>query len=256
MTKTAAEAEREVEASRGELDRTVEALKDRMTPGQLFDEAMRTMSDSGNLVLAKLADQAKANPLPLAVIGAGVAWLLATSGPKTAEARAFAPPRRSGDGLSEKARSMQARASDALGDAQQGLAGAMDGVRDSVQSAQAGMSKFTSGASAAMDQAGDYGRQARGAMMDLMDREPLLIGGAGLLIGLALGSAMPTTEAEKRTLGPAADRMIEKGRSFAQDRLEDVQERASAAFDATKEAATKPEAAAPPTAPIGPSTQH
>ena len=41
MTKTSAEIELEVEATRGNLDRTVEALKGKMSPGQLVDEVGR-----------------------------------------------------------------------------------------------------------------------------------------------------------------------------------------------------------------------
>ena len=69
MMKSAEEVEREVEASRGELDRTVEALKDKMTPGQIFDEATRAMGGAGQQVMSKFVDQARENPMPLAVMG-------------------------------------------------------------------------------------------------------------------------------------------------------------------------------------------
>ena len=67
MTKTAADIEREVEASRSNLDRTVESLKDKMTPGQLFDETSRALGSTGQQVFAKFVEQAKENPMPLAV---------------------------------------------------------------------------------------------------------------------------------------------------------------------------------------------
>lgn len=71
------EIEREVEATRGELDRTVEALKERMSAGQIIDELMGSMKGTGaSEMAANLGRQAKENPLPLALIGAGVAWLM------------------------------------------------------------------------------------------------------------------------------------------------------------------------------------
>lgn len=99
MTKTAEDVEREVEASRGNLDRTVEALKGKMTPGQLFDEAAHAMGGAGQEMFSKFVDQAKENPMPLAVMGLGLAWLMSTSNkggarPTTAEERSFAPDAR------------------------------------------------------------------------------------------------------------------------------------------------------------------
>ncbi|WP_334165458.1 DUF3618 domain-containing protein, partial [Phenylobacterium sp.] len=65
--KSAADVEREVEASREELERTVEALKDKMTPGELFNEASRAMGGAGNRMMMKVVDQAKENPVPVAL---------------------------------------------------------------------------------------------------------------------------------------------------------------------------------------------
>ncbi|MFC3076616.1 DUF3618 domain-containing protein [Phenylobacterium terrae] len=77
MTRSSEDIEREVEATRGELDRTVEALKERMSAGQIIDELMGSMKGSGaSEMVSNLGRQAKDNPLPLALIGAGVAWLM------------------------------------------------------------------------------------------------------------------------------------------------------------------------------------
>src|SRR6185436_15042391 len=73
--KTSADVEREVEATRGQIDQTVQALKDKMQPRELFDEATRIMGGASNKVLTTVVEQAKENPIPIALIGAGVAWL-------------------------------------------------------------------------------------------------------------------------------------------------------------------------------------
>ena len=80
MNRSAAEVELEVEAQRGHLDRTVEALKDKLTPGEVFDEASRAMGDAGQQVLARLLEQARQNPMPVALVGVGLAWLMSSSG--------------------------------------------------------------------------------------------------------------------------------------------------------------------------------
>jgi hypothetical protein len=46
MNTSAQDAEREVEASRARLDETVDALKDKLTPGQMFDEISRSFAGS------------------------------------------------------------------------------------------------------------------------------------------------------------------------------------------------------------------
>ena len=65
MTKTSAELEREVEDARGRIDQTVEALKDKMQPKEMFDEATKMMSGASNKVLTTAVDQLRENPIPI-----------------------------------------------------------------------------------------------------------------------------------------------------------------------------------------------
>ncbi|HEY9217525.1 MAG TPA: DUF3618 domain-containing protein [Phenylobacterium sp.] len=84
MTRSSEEIEREVEMTRGDLDRTVEALKERMSAGQIIDELMGSMKGTGaSEIVTNLGSQAKDNPLPLALIGAGVAWLMFGKAPRS-----------------------------------------------------------------------------------------------------------------------------------------------------------------------------
>ncbi len=249
MTRTAAEVEQEVVAQRDQLDRTVEALKDKMSPGQLFDEASRAMGGAGQQVFAKFVEQAQENPMPLAVMGLGLAWLMSSSrggGVPRGYAPAAAAYQQtdagsddrtaSGDGLSERMHD--------LGDKASHLAsGAAHKARDAATSAAhavsdvaggiggAGQSAASSLRSAA-DTAGDYGRRAQQGIMDLVQKEPLLLGAVGLFVGLAVGAALPATEAEDRLVGPMRDDALEKGKTFAHDALAQAGEAAHAAVDA------------------------
>src|SRR5688572_29480252 len=79
--RSASEIEREVETSRANLEDTVEALKDKMSIGQMVDEASRYFGDTGTgEVVNKLAVQARSNPLPLLLVGIGIAWLMSGRG--------------------------------------------------------------------------------------------------------------------------------------------------------------------------------
>jgi hypothetical protein len=256
MTKTAADVEREVEASRSDLDRTVEALKDKMTPGQLFDEASRAMGGAGQQVLSKFVEQAKENPMPLAVMGLGLAWLMSSSGKKGAsgggayrsgygpgnypesfdEPRSFASDG-AGGGLADKAHALSDKASDAVSGAKDRLSSVKGAAGESARRAA---ETVGSAAGAVMDKAGAYGHQAQQTFSQVLESEPLLIGAVGLLVGAAIGAALPSTEIEDRTVGPMRDKLLQKGKGAAQEGLQQAGEVAQAAYGSVKEELTKP----------------
>ena len=78
---SSAQLEREAEQTRAQLAQTLDELRERITPGQLVDQAVDYAKDSGGgLFVRNLGQQATANPLPVALIGAGVAWLMLSNG--------------------------------------------------------------------------------------------------------------------------------------------------------------------------------
>lgn len=78
---SSSQIEREVEASRANVEDTVEALKDKMSIGQMVDEAARYFGNSGGSdMVSNLGAQVRDNPLPLVLIGAGIAWLVSGRG--------------------------------------------------------------------------------------------------------------------------------------------------------------------------------
>jgi hypothetical protein len=74
------QCEREAENTRSELAETIDELRRRMTPGRIADEAL----DCARVTpvaefLRNLGRDVRDYPLPLLLIGAGVAWLIAAS---------------------------------------------------------------------------------------------------------------------------------------------------------------------------------
>jgi len=242
--RTSAEVEAEVEASRDDLDRNVEALKQKMTPGQLFDEFAQMAGGTGQQVAAKFVEQAKANPMPLAVMGVGLAWLMMSQNRSSGstryddlgyEPRSFATTDSAGegltDGLKDKAHEMRDRASDLVSGMQDKLAGSRDAI---VESGRSAGRKLGAGLDDARRGATEAGRKAQRTFLDTLEGEPLLIAGAGLLIGLAVGAALPSTEAEDRVLGETRDKLVEKGKAMAQDGLETASQAVQATYEAAK----------------------
>ena len=82
--KTAAELEQEAEVARSRMAGTAEVLRSKMSPGQLIDEFSGVFrGGDGSQAIGNLKNQIRDNPLPLALVGAGLAWLMLGSGPKT-----------------------------------------------------------------------------------------------------------------------------------------------------------------------------
>ncbi|EUB98334.1 Protein of unknown function DUF3618 [Rhizobium sp. CF080] len=75
------EIEREIEQDRQRIEDRIDAIQQRMSPGQLVDEVMAyAKSSGGGEYVGNLGNAMKKNPIPVALIGVSLAWLMA--GPK------------------------------------------------------------------------------------------------------------------------------------------------------------------------------
>lgn len=77
---SSAELEREVEAQRAQVESTIGEIKERLSPGQLVDELLSYTKHGGGHFAANLGQTVTANPVPAALLGISLAWLMA--GPK------------------------------------------------------------------------------------------------------------------------------------------------------------------------------
>lgn len=235
MNRSSEDIEREVESARNELDRTVDALKDKMSPGQLIDEISRSFKGGGaGELMDNLGAQVRENPMALAMIGAGMAWLMmGKSGASANDTAAGAyqnPPsahagsdRSTGGGLKEAASDVAGKVGDAASSAKEALGGAVD-------HAVAGMRGVG-------DQAGAVGRKAARTFEDILHEEPLIIGALGLAVGVAVGAALPSTVLEDRSFGAARDDLVEAGGEKLAAAAKGLRASGEAALDAVKQEA-------------------
>lgn len=78
---SAAELQQEIEADRQRIEEKLHEIQARMSPGQLMDEVINYARTSGGAeYMANLGVALKANPLPVALMGISLAWLLANPG--------------------------------------------------------------------------------------------------------------------------------------------------------------------------------
>jgi hypothetical protein len=76
-SKSPEEVQREVRQSRAEVEETLEAIQERLSPGQLFEQAVDYMrSSNGTDFLRNLGAAVRDNPVPVALVGTGLAWLM------------------------------------------------------------------------------------------------------------------------------------------------------------------------------------
>jgi hypothetical protein len=78
------EIERELEQTRDEIGRTLEAIQYKITPGQLASDAYGYMRGNTTEFARNLGVAAKNNPVPIALMSIGLAWLVMGGGGGTA----------------------------------------------------------------------------------------------------------------------------------------------------------------------------
>ena len=81
MEKSSAEIQREIDANRVRIENRIGAIQERMSPGQLVDEVLAYAKGTGSgEYVSNLGKALKDNPLPVALMGVSLAWLIAKQG--------------------------------------------------------------------------------------------------------------------------------------------------------------------------------
>jgi hypothetical protein len=76
-SKSTEEVQSEVRQSRAEVKDTLDAIQDRLSPSQMFDQAVAYLRGGGaNEFLRNFGAAVRDNPVPVALLGTGLAWLM------------------------------------------------------------------------------------------------------------------------------------------------------------------------------------
>jgi hypothetical protein len=80
-SKSAEEVQQEVRQSRAALEDTLDEIQRRLSPGQMFDQAVDYLRGSGgNEFLRNFGAAVRDNPVPVVLMGTGLAWLMMAGG--------------------------------------------------------------------------------------------------------------------------------------------------------------------------------
>lgn len=203
--------ERETEQTRAEFERTLDELRDRITPGQVVDQFVNyARGGTAGTFVRNLGQRTVDNPLPLLMIGAGLTWLMVANGGSSGHAE-----RRIGDG-GEHGSGKIGRMFSAAADAASGVgeraasaagrvAGAARSAADKARSARSTAGDFTHHSRDRMEgMSHDLASGARGTVGYLREH-PFVLVGLGLAIGAAIGAAFPPSDSEDRLVGDRSD---------------------------------------------------
>ncbi|MGB3627262.1 MAG: DUF3618 domain-containing protein [Henriciella sp.] len=92
MSKSPEQLEKEIKEERAQADANLEELEERLSPGQILDDFLKSAGDGPKKFVGELAAQVRDNPVPTAVTAAGMAWLAAASQSSKSHKRAADVP--------------------------------------------------------------------------------------------------------------------------------------------------------------------
>ena len=229
----------EIEQTREDMSETIDAIQEKLRPGNIVAEAkdrvksatterVRQMADTASetaqqayeqtrQVAGDLVEGARSNAVPAAMIGVGVAWLFVER---------FRQNNRNADYRRWRSTSYGRPEYYGSDDYQRSTSGPLYGSRHEDEGAGYGDARYgtRSAASGLSETAAELrqrtmrtGRRARNQFQRLLYENPLMVGAAAVVVGAAIGMALPETEKENEWLGETRDNVVDKAQDVARN---------------------------------------
>ena len=238
----------DIQRTRNDLDRTLTLLERRLEPRRLLDQGVDYLRDNGaREYLSNLGRAAKEQPLPLALVGVGLAWMMMTNGRSrgsVTDGRAF------GDALgsaaadarsraAEGAEGLRSRAGELSGKVSDAASQLASQTRDAAHRTSQGLSEAADAARARAAQVSEATLQGaqklRSGYDHLVNEQPLALGAIGLALGAVLAAAAPRTRQEDEWMGGASDKLADDAKRAGKEKLDEVQSAVAEAADRSTE---------------------
>ena len=225
----------EIRETRERMGDTIEEIGERLNPNRLKEQVKENIRDATIGRVETMAQTAvdrvndtrrtftntiRDNPIPAAMVGIGLGWLILNSRKQGSSTSARYT------GRTTSARPYVTGGTEFAGPYAEPSAayGAGEGVTERA-GAIAESVKDTAGqlADRAQNVAGTVAEQTRTQTRRLQDQfydSPLAIGAATLAVGLATGLAVPATRKEAELVGDARDKLVDRVRDVARDTTE------------------------------------
>jgi ElaB/YqjD/DUF883 family membrane-anchored ribosome-binding protein len=245
--RSSGEIQKEIRRTRSDLDSTVVAIEERLTLGQLVDEAwhfLRRKKEESGGQPGTTSRLVRDHPVPMALVGAGLGLLAVEAvggggepSPRRIQTGGHGSEADTGDsGMKERAAHAKDRVSEMAGSAGDTLSEVGDRARGHAHDARERVQE-AGGKVAHEVQHG--ARRARRGIAHQMDENPLAIGAAAFALGVAAGSLLPSSRWEDETMGEARDTLVREAKETGRETLDEVKEVAAAATEAAKDEAER-----------------
>lgn len=217
------ELEREIDQKRERIEDLVGALESRLSPGQLFDQALSYTKGHSGEFAHNLGNTLKANPVPAVLTSVGLLWLALGQNRTPAPATTGTPLKDKLSGALDSVANSAGQTRDSLNRGSHDVRDKVTGLGDTV-SAKASQTgeRLSDTAAQAKDTLADQAQQLKGGFDTLLREQPLVVGALGIALGALLGAALPRTQAEDRTLGKHSDKLTAKAKKVASSGYEQV----------------------------------
>jgi hypothetical protein len=257
QTRDLREIEADLDQTRTRMGDTLDALQHKLTPGELFEDALSYFRSSGGGEFASnLGATVKQNPVPVTLVGLGLAWLalsargdssrakgtgsyedpyrLVDEGSMSAEltTQAYSDPTSStpsdesgetGPGVGQRVAGAAAGARGKAGDAAHRARGGMAHIADSSRDRMHQMSEGTRRGMHRMSEAGRYqAERVRSGFEHMLHEQPLVLGAIGVALGAALAAGLPRTRREDELMGEARDEVMSRAQEKGREQLDKV----------------------------------
>ena len=229
--------EREIDEQRREINETLRALEEKFSSREIANQFMQYLGDPGRQWMATLGSSVKANPVPTLLTAIGVSWLM-MSDRNGANRAAYAHPYAAtgeGRGRFEGAAASAHDATDTMMRKAHEMGDRAEHVGEALHEKAAHTHEaLRSRASHARDglhHVADVGDN----FAHMIKEQPLALGAIGIALGALLGAALPRTEQERRVLGEASERVMEKGREMAREGYRKASQKVDAVVEAAEE---------------------
>jgi ElaB/YqjD/DUF883 family membrane-anchored ribosome-binding protein len=231
------------------MDGHLTELQERLSPGQILDDLMAYFRGSeGGDFARNLMSSVQNNPMPAALTGIGLAWLMASNpkaqppGPSHSASPASWPSNNEFDrhirsvegGVTRQQNETESAFSARLNDARAKVVGltrdaqdtaetfskrvqdAVAGARQSAMDSVRNIPSRVGDAAGQVTDAGQAVQQMAGNLLSSIGDNPVVLGAIGLAVGAVLGALVPQSEQERAALGDVGRQAREEASGLAQ----------------------------------------
>ncbi len=264
--KSPEDLEAEIEQIRRELDATLRQIERKFSPAEMFDRAWHYVQGGPSDYAASLNSAVKTNPIPAALMGISLGWLMLSTEAARREwrggglehgrdrgAEAAGRIRSKAQQMSHRVSETMHRASETMHRTSDKLHGAADAARSKsrewagegreagsrISGAVHDWGETAHGAREGIEHGAhryaERARQTRGTLSEAIHEQPLLLGVLGAAAGAFLGAMLPQSRREEELFAEPGARMRRKVRETGSEQMQKAAHVAGTAAEAAKE---------------------